>query len=57
MIIAKTWYKIWDSKFLAIMEFFKTCWNYVKDYKNDIFIFTNHNNLYQFIDTKNLHLK
>ena len=54
MISAKTWYKTHDGKLLAIIEVFKTWRHYYKDYKYEVLVLTDHNNLQDFIDTKNL---
>lgn len=36
------------------MEFFKTWYHYLKNYKYKAFVPTNNNNLYLFMDIKNL---
>ena len=54
MIPAKTWYKTQDGELLAIVKAFKIWWYYLKDCKYEVFVFTDHNNLQQFIDTKSL---
>ena len=54
MILAKNWYKTYNDKFLIIVKVFKTWRYYLEDCKHKIFIFTNHNNLWQFMDTKTL---
>ena len=54
MISIETWYETHDGKLLAIVEEFKTWRHYMKGYKHKIFVFTDHNNLYHFMDTKNL---
>ena len=54
MISAKTWYKIHDNEFLAIVEAFKTWRHYLKSCKYKVFVLTNHNNLRRFMDTKSL---
>ena len=54
MISAKTWYKTHDGKFLAIVEAFKIWQQYLEVCKHKVFMFTNHNNVYYFIDTKSL---
>ena len=57
MISVKTWYEIYDGKLLAIIEVFKTCCDYLKGYKYEVFFLTDHNNLYYFINTKSLSSK
>ena len=54
MIPAKTWYETHDSKLLAIVEVFKIWRHHLKGCKHEVFIFTDHNNLRQFMDTKSL---
>ena len=54
MILAETQYKTYDGKRPTIVEAFKTWHHYLKDYKVEIFIFTDHNNLCCFMDTKSL---
>ncbi len=54
MIPAKTWYKIHNQELLAIVKVFKTWRHYLKGCKYEVLVLTNHNNLYWFIDTKNL---
>ena len=54
MIPAKTWYKTYDGKFLAIVEAFKTWRHYLEGCKHKILVFTDHNNLRCFMDTKSL---
>ena len=54
MIPAKTWYKTHDDKLLAIIEAFKTWRHYLKGCKHKVVILTNHNNLYRFMNMKNL---
>ena len=45
MIPAKTWYKTYDSKFLAIVEAFKIWRHYLKGCKQEILVFIDYNNL------------
>ena len=45
MIPAKTRYKTYDGKFLAIVEAFKTWRHYLEGCKHEVFVFINHNNL------------
>ena len=54
---AKTRYETHDSKHLAIVEAFKTWKNYLERFQHEVFIFINHNNLRQFMDTKSLSSK
>lgn len=54
MLPAETRYKTYDDEFLAIVDVFKTWYYYLEDFKYKILIFTNYNNLWQFMDTKNL---
>lgn len=53
IILIKT-QKIYNNKILIIVEIFKTCQNYLKSCKYEIFIFINYKNFYCFIYTKNL---
>ena len=57
MISAKTQYKTHNGKFLTIVVAFKTWWHYLKSCKHKIPMFTNHNNLRCFINTKSLSSK
>lgn len=52
MIFLKTKYKIYYSKFLAIINTFKTQQYYLKSYKYRFLIFINHNNFCHFISIK-----
>ena len=54
MIPAKTQYKTHDGELLAIVEAFKTWRHYLEGCKHKVFVLTDHNNLRQFMDTKNL---
>ena len=54
IIPAETWYKIYNQELLAIIKAFKTWCHYLEDYKYKVFIFTDYNNLCQFMDIKNL---
>lgn len=50
MILAKTYYKSYNNKFLAIIKGFKT-WHYnLKYYKYKLFILKSYNNYYYFIN-------
>ncbi len=46
--------KTYNQELLAIIEVFKTWHHYLEGYKYKVFIFTDYNNLRQFIDTKSL---
>ena len=52
MIPAETKYKTHDSKLLAIVEAFKIWRHYLEGSYYEILVFTDHNNLQQFMDTK-----
>lgn len=52
MIPAKTRYKTHDQELLAIVEAFKTWRHYLEGCKYRVFVITNHNNLWRFMDTK-----
>ncbi len=54
MIPAKTCYKTHDQELLAIVEVFKTWHHYLEGCKYEVLVFTDHNNLRQFMDTKSL---
>ena len=54
MIPAKIWYKTHNQELLAIVEAFKTWRHYIEDCKFEVFMLTDHNNVYRFIDTKSL---
>ena len=54
MFPAKTWYKTYDGKLLAIVEAFKTWRHYLEGCKHKVLMLINHNNLRRFIDTKSL---
>ena len=57
MISAKTQYKTYDGELLAIIKIFKTWRHYFEGYKHKILVFTDHNNLRCFINTKSLNCK
>ena len=57
MIPVETWYKIYNGKLLAIVKVFKTWQYYLEGYKHKVLVFTDHNNLCYFIDTKSLSSK
>ena len=54
MIPAKTWYKIYNNEFLAIMESFKIWRHYLKSCKQKVLVFIDYNKFWQFMDTKSL---
>ena len=54
MIPVKIRYKTHDGELLAIVKAFKTCWHYLESCKYKVFVFTDHNNLCRFINTKSL---
>ncbi len=54
MIPVEIWYKTHNRELLAIVEAFKTWKHYLKGFKYEILILTNHNNLQRFMDTKSL---
>ena len=54
IIPAETQYKTWDGKLLAIVKAFKIWRHYLKVCKYELFVLTNHNNLYCFMDIKSL---
>ena len=57
MISAESWYETHDGEFLAIIEAFKTWRHYLKRCKHEVFVLIDYNNLYQFMNTKNLSSK
>ena len=54
MIPVKTRYEMHNNKLLAIVKAFKTWSHYLKGGKHKVFVFTDHNNLWQFMNTKSL---
>ena len=54
MIPAEIRYKIHDGELLAIVKAFKTWKHYLEGCKHKIFVLTDHNNIWRFMDTKNL---
>ena len=54
LILTEIYYKTYNQELLAIVEAFKTWHYYLKGFKYEVFVLTDHNNLYQFMDTKNL---
>ena len=54
MILAETWYKTHNGKFLVIVKVFKTWHHYLKGCKYEVFVLTDYNNFCYFMDTKSL---
>ncbi len=54
MISAETQYKTHNQELLAIVEVFKTWHHYLEGCKYEVHVFTDYNNLRQFMDTKSL---
>ena len=54
MILTKMRYKTYNAELLAIVETFNNWCYYLKSYQYKAQVLTDHNNLYQFIDKKNL---
>lgn len=54
MIPARTRYKTYDQELLVIIEAFKIQRYYLKGYKYKVLVFTDYNNIYQFMKTKSL---
>ncbi len=54
MILAETRYKTHNGELLAIVKAFKTGSHYLENFKHEVLVFTDHNNLQRFIDMKNL---
>ena len=54
IIPAKTWYKTYNGKLLAIVKAFKTWQHYLEGCKYKVFVLINYNNLCRFMDIKSL---
>ena len=54
MIPAETQYETYNGKLLAIIKAFKTWLYYLEDCQYKMLVFTDHNNLYCFMDTKSM---
>ncbi len=54
MIPAETRYETHNGELLAIVEAFKTWRHYLKGWKYEVLVLTDHNNLQRFMDTKSL---
>ena len=52
MILGKTWYKSHNNELLALVELFKIWKHYLKNCKYKVFVLTDYNNFWQFIDVK-----
>ncbi len=50
IISTETYYETYNHKLLAIIEVFKTWHHYLKSCKYKVFIFTDHNNIRQFMN-------
>ncbi len=57
IIFVETCYKTNNQELLAIVEAFKTWHHDLEDWKYEVFIRTNYNNLRQFMDTKSLNFR
>ena len=53
-ILAEIRYKTHNSELLDLIQDFKTWRHYLEGYKHEAYILTNYNNLWRFMDTKNL---
>ena len=54
MIPAEIQYETHNSELLAIVKVFKTWYHYLEGCKYEVLVFTDHNNLRRFMDTKSL---
>lgn len=54
MISEETWYQTHNQELLAIVEALKTWRHDLEGCKYKVLVFTNHNNLHQFMDTRSL---
>lgn len=57
MIFIETHYKTHDLELLAIVETLNTWRHYLKAFKHEVFILTDNNKFYWFIDMKSLSFK
>ena len=57
MILAETMYGTHNVKLLAIIETFKTWNHHLEESQHEVLIFTNHNNLRRYMDTKSFSSK
>ena len=54
IILTETQYKAYNDNFLAIIKAFKTLQYYLEGCKHEVLILTDPNNLWRFMDMKNL---
>lgn len=54
MILIEIKFEIYNNKLFAIIKMFKTWRHYLENYKHEVYVLTDYNNLYCFIDIKNL---
>ena len=54
IITTETQYKIHDAELIAIVEVFKTWQYHLESCKDKVLVLTDYNNLWRFMDTKNL---
>ena len=54
MIPVETWYETYNGKLLAIVEAFKKWLHYLEGCKDEVLVFTDHNNIRRFMDIKSL---
>ena len=54
MIIAETRYETHNGELLAIVEALKAEKYYLEGCQHEVHVLTNHNNIWQFMDTKSL---
>ena len=57
MIPAETRYETHDGELLAIVKAFRAWCHYLNDYKYEVLVLIDHNNLRRFMDTKSLSFK
>lgn len=57
MILIEIRYDIHNDKLVTIVKAFKILYHYLEDYKHEVFIFMDYNNLHHFINMKNLSSK
>lgn len=57
MIVAKSRYETYNAELLAIVETFKTGKYQLEDYKYDVLVITDHNNLQHLINIQNRSLR
>lgn len=54
MILIEIGYDIHNDKLVTIVKAFKILHYYLENYKYEVLVFMNHNNLHHFINMKNL---